>query len=298
MGGYRYTLRIAQLMISLDTDQYLPPEDAFAPFMAVDAPGGISVSVRRVAALPPLPQNTICEGPCFRVHTDAQGECVRSFFDAPRDSSPYAVSRADRDGEKVCVRYLEKGAHCLSQMHNTFFHIGFEQLLLRHERMCIHASCVQTAFGGLLFCGASGAGKSTQAALWRAHRGAQTINDDRPILSRGADGWRAWGSPYAGSSRQHVNAGCPVRAVLLPQKAAENALLRLDAAQAFRALWKNLVIPDYDARSTQAAAELLLHLVTCTPVCLFSCTKEASAVEFLEEALRKEPALCTATTPP
>lgn len=299
MGGSRYVLRIAQLTISLDTDRYLPPEDAFLPFLTEeDAPGGICVTVRRVAALPPLPQKTLYEGVCDRVHAAQSGVLVRSFFDAPRERTAYAVSQMDDDGSRIRVEYLESGAHCLSQLHNTFFHLGFEWLLLRHARVCIHAACVQTAWGGLLFCGASGAGKSTQAALWQTCRAAVPINEDRPILSHTPDGWWAWGSPYAGSSHFHVNAGCPVCAVLLPKKAGRNALVRITGAQAFRALWPDLVVPDWDAKSVELACDLLLRLTQDVPIFEFSCTKDASAVDFLEQALRKEHALCAPTPRP
>lgn len=87
-----------------------------------------------------------------------------------------------------------------SETHNCFSHIGFEELLIGRDRLTLHASLVDSPYGGLLFSGVSGVGKSTQGDLWERFADASLINGDRPILRKTSDGWMASGSPYAGSS--------------------------------------------------------------------------------------------------
>ncbi len=189
------------------------------------------------------------------------------------------------------MQYLEKGSHCVSELHNSFAHLCFEGILIHEHRLCLHAACVRTQWGGILFSGPSGIGKSTQADLWCKHRGAEQINGDRPILSKGNEEWLAWGSPYAGSSNCHVNESCPVRAIVMLRQAGSCSLRRLSAKEAFRAVWSGLTVPAWDATAVEAACDLALELSTTVPVYEFDCTPDVAAVEFLEQGLEKEGAL-------
>ena len=288
---YRYSLSISGILLRLETDQYLDVQEAFLPFVVEESDPNIMVNISLVDQLPSVPNRVIHEDLCYRVHQSEDGSFIRSFFDAPRDCEPYAVVTTDYCRGKIRVEYLEKGAHCLSELRNSFVHIGLESILCYSERLCLHASCVCTELGGILFSGPSGIGKSTQAALWCQHRGAEQINGDRPILSKGNGEWLAWGSPYAGSSCCYVNASCPVRAIVMLRQAENCSLRRLSIKEAFRAIWSGLTVPAWDAKATEAACDLTLELSAAVPVYEFGCTPDAAAVEFLEQGLGKDSAL-------
>lgn len=284
----RYILSIAGILVQLETDQCLSGERDFLPFLAAEGSPDYRASFRRVAHLPPIPDSVLYEGLCYRVHPDGKGGYLRSFFDPPRDMTPYAVAVYDYCRGIIQVDYLEKGAHCVSEMNNSFFHLGLEAMLIYRERLCLHAACVDTELGGILFSGPSGIGKSTQAELWCTYRGAHQINGDRPILSKGHDGWLAWGSPYAGSSRCHVNESCPVTAIVMLRQAKECSLRRLNRAEAFRSIWSGLTMNSWDERFVEAATDLTIELIGKVPVLEFSCTPDEQAVDYLEQGLRKE----------
>lgn len=285
---YRLGLEIAGLSLELHSPQHWREEAAFAPFVKTVEKPDFRVDFRLTDALPPIPAALIHEDDCYRVHPDGKGGYLRSFFDAPRDDSPYALAEYDYPGGRVRIDYLPKGAHCVSELHNSFFHIGFEALLACKNRLCIHAACVDTPLGGILFSGPSGVGKSTQAGLWCSLRGARQINGDRPILSKEPGGWLAWGSPYAGSSRCHVNESCPVAAIVMLAQDKSCSLQRLGLPEAFRAVWLGLTVHDWDRRMVEKACDLTAELVSSVPVLRLSCTPDASAVECLEQGLRKE----------
>ena len=103
--------------------------------------------------------------------------------------------------------------------------------------MILHASFVSTRYGGLLFSGVSGIGKSTQADLWQRYEGAELLNGDRTVLRRMDGVWTAFGSPYAGSSNCFVNESRPVRAIVLLSQGSACSLRRLSPAAAFRGLY-------------------------------------------------------------
>lgn len=284
-------LSVAGLTIRMDLDCEVEQTQAFLPFLTEAEIADYEASFDLVGKLPSIPDKQIHEDKCYRVHLNQEGNQIRSFFDAPNDFSAYAVAIYDYPAGRIRVSYLEKGKRCLSEIHNSFFHLGFESMLLYRERLCFHAACVRTALGGILFSGPSGIGKSTQAALWCQHRGAEQINGDRPILSKGNGEWLAWGSPYAGSSHCYINASCPVRAIVMLRQAENCSLRRLSIKEAFRAIWSGLTVPAWDAKATEAACDLTLELSAAVPVYEFGCTPDAAAVEFLEQGLGKDSAL-------
>lgn len=282
------SVSISNITIQLDTEQILPENREFSPFLTRRAEPDYRAVFRRVDALPPIPEAVVYEDNCYRVHPDSKGGYMRSFFDAPREQTPYAVAAYDYPNGNIQIDYLQKGAHCLSELHNSFFHLGFEAMLIHRQRLCLHAACVQTGLGGILFSGRSGVGKSTQAALWCQYRGARQINGDRPILSKVDGGWLAWGSPYAGSSRCHVNESCPVTAIVMLRQADECSVRRLTPPEAFRAVWAGLTMHSWDEKFVEKACDLCLELISSVPVFEFSCTPDEQAADHLEQVLRKE----------
>ena len=287
MNGRRcYDLRIADISIRMETDAPMKVEDAFVPFLIREDKPQVTAVFCHVGALPPIPAQVLYEDVCYRVHPDGAGGYLRSFFDAPRDRDPYGVGIYDYPNGKIRVEYLDKGARCVSGMVTGVFHLGIEEIMLTHGRMFLHAACVQTHLGGILFSGPSGIGKSTQAGLWCAHRDGRLINGDRTILSREGETYRAWGSPYAGSSRCHVNDSAPVRAIVMLRQAAECSLRRLEPGEAFRNLYAGAAVSRWDRTSVLRSCDFLGELARQVPVVEFSCTPDAHAVDFLENALQ------------
>lgn len=285
---YRLGLEIAGISISLGSFLPWEEEPAFVPFVNESASPDFQVVFHRTDMLPEIPAAVIHEDECYRVHPDGRKGYLRSFFDAPRDYTPYAVAEYDHESGRVWIECLPKGNRCVSQLHNSFFHIGFEAMLISRQRLCFHAACVDTAFGGILFSGPSGIGKSTQANLWCAYRRAKQINGDRPILSKEGAGWRAWGSPYAGSSGCHVNDSCRIGAIVVLQQGRECTIHRLNPSEAFRAVWSVLTVHSWDKGFVEKAFDLTENLIRNVPVYRLTCTPDENAVVCLEEELGKE----------
>lgn len=282
------TCSIAGITLRMESDSPIGDNREFLPFLTESESADFVGIFRKVQQLPGVSSRILHEDVCYRVHPDGRGGLVRTFFDAPRDQAPYAVAAYDYPNGLIQVAYLEKGIRCLSEMHNCFFHLGFEAMLAYRNRLCLHAACVDTPLGGILFSGPSGVGKSTQAELWCRNRNAKQINGDRPILSRSEKGWLAWGSPYAGSSRCHINENCPVTAIIMLRQDAVCSLRRLDPGAAFRAVWSGLTVSSWDAACVEKACDLAVELVDSVPVFEFACTPDVQAVDYLEQALRKE----------
>ena len=284
-------LEIAGVRFRLETQEPLALTKEFKPFLTAESRTDFTIRYRQVEVLPPIPAEVLHEECSYRVHPRPEGGYFRSFFDAPRDLTPYGVVYPGAAEGEVLVDYLEKGAAGIMQITNSFFYPGFEDLMLRKDRLCFHAACVDTPLGGILFSGRSGIGKSTQAELWCRYRGARQINGDRPVLSQSQSGWLAWGSPYAGSSGVHVNEHCAVSAIVMLRQAKECSLRRLDMGEAFRAVWSGMTVHNWDEKFVEKVCDLTMNLIADIPVYELACTPDEAAVTTLEQMLRKERSL-------
>lgn len=282
-----YCLRIAGIDIWLESDLQLEVTEEFAPFLDDMEEPRYRAVFHRVEALPPIPEEVIFEEHCHRVHPDGKGGFQRSFFDAPRDLNAYSLVSYNYAEGIIDIPYLEKGSMCVSQMSNSFYHLGLEGIMIRENRLCFHAACVDTPLGGILFSGPSGIGKSTQAQLWCDRRGGRLINGDRPILSLEGERVLAWGSPYAGSSRCYVNESCPVTAIVLLRQAPSCSLRRLGLAEAVRRIYAGLNVHTWDRFFVTRACDLVMEAASRVPVYELACTPHEEAVSVLENALKE-----------
>lgn len=287
MPFFRY-LSISGIRLLLETQLPLTDSKAFTPFLTEPAEPDFRAVFRCIDRLPSVPRNVLFSEECYRIAMDKNGNIQKFFFETPENPVHYAVSTYDRISGHIRVEYLDAYRHCVSEVRNCFYHLGFESLLLRRNKLSLHAACIQTSFGGILFSGKSGIGKSTQAELWCRYRGARQINGDRPILSKEQNGWVAWGSPYAGSSKCYVNDNCPVTAIVMLQQAKTCSLRRLSPSEAFRAIWSGLTVRSWERDFVDNASRLALDMVSAVPVFELSCTPDEQAVICLEQELGKE----------
>ncbi|MCI7098418.1 MAG: hypothetical protein MR966_05790 [Lachnospiraceae bacterium] len=221
----------------------------------------------------------------FSVYREQNGDYIRCYHDHKNNDRQYAVTRFEPEQKLVQVDYLPEGAQFFSEVSNSFFHIGWETLLLHEKRMILHAACVDTPHGGILFSGSSGVGKSTQADLWCRFMNARLLNGDRTVLHAEQKGWMAYGSPYAGSSRCYVNDSCPVKAVVMLKQTKQCTLRRLGMAEAFHKVYAQATVNSWNTEYVTTLCDLIIALVTDIPVYELSCTPDRDAVEILQKEL-------------
>lgn len=198
--------------------------------------------------------------------------------------TPFAVTSMAPKGD-IQITVDPAFAEYFSGTSGIFNRIGFENMLLQHNGLLLHASLIKFACQGIAFAGPSGAGKSTQAELWQKFLGADILNGDRAALRMTHEGWRAYGSPYAGTSGIYRNENAPLRAVVVLQQAKENCLSRLSGTQAFTRVWPELSLHRWDGVFVDRAMELCEKLLTDVPVYLLECLPDGSAVTLLKEGL-------------
>lgn len=273
-------LSISGLTFSLITPEMLSVQSEFQDFLVPQH----QASALRVRYTPvqtlPMPEGPPLADPGAFVVYRENGGFVRYYSSR---SQVTALSRRTPDGAEVF--YIENGSRC-STIRDCFTTFPLEALLLSRGRMILHASCVETDQGGILFSGPSGIGKSTQADLWQRFQGAKILNGDRVILHRAGQGWFASGSPYAGSSRIYVNRTVPVRAIVMLDQGKANKPSPLAASEAFRLLYPQLLVNTWDPDFVERVCDLCQVLIGDIPVVRFSCTPDQAAVRALDAWLK------------
>lgn len=282
-----YHLTVAGVGITIQTPQPLTVTDTFLPFLTDAAHPDYLVEYRENPDLPQPEGTPLYRSESYEVYPDGAGGFARWFYDGMDGFVRFVRVKEDRLSGRILAEYLPRKRELVSVIGNCFAFSGWESLLVRKNRLCFHAACVDTELGGILFSGPSGIGKSTQADLWQRYRNARLINGDRPILSWEQNGWLAWGSPYAGSSRCHVNDCCPVSAVVMLRQAPGCRLRRLGLSEGFRRIYAGMTMYSWNREFVSAAVDLAMALALEVPVFEFECTPESRAVDFLERELRE-----------
>ncbi len=115
---------------------------------------------------------------------------------------------------------------------------------------------------GMLFVGHSEAGKSTTTQmLMDSATGAEILCDDRNIVRRFDDGWRAYGSWSHGDIPVVSPASAPLRAICFIEKSAENSLTLLtDRREITRRLLACVIRPFVTAEWWEKTIDVVTQL--------------------------------------
>lgn len=160
--------------------------------------------------------------------------------------------------------------------------------LLQRGGLILHASMIETEGRAILFTANKQTGKSTQAALWRAHRGARILNGDRALLQRKNGVWYAYGSPWCGTSDYCERAEAPLAAVVQLSQAKENRIARLTAKTVIAAFLEGCAYDPTDPKQTEAVMDLALSIYREVPFYHLACLPDETAVACLEDVLKQE----------
>ncbi|MBO4562850.1 MAG: hypothetical protein J5772_04480 [Clostridia bacterium] len=105
--------------------------------------------------------------------------------------------------------------------------------LIKRGGMMLHSSAVVTGGKAYLFSGPCGIGKSTHTSHWlELFPDAFILNDDKPAIRLLEDGARAYGTPWSGKHDVSRNGSAPIGAIAFIERAEENRIEPMPAAEA------------------------------------------------------------------
>ncbi len=259
-------------------------------------------------AVPSGMEHFLCEEGCptdtyelriLRETIETQGELLYRYsaVSAYREEEGTLMIYGDENqgGIVFACRLRHSGRHTIYVREETSRHMAMgsrlggimngEELLLRHNAIVLHSSLVSYKGRGILFSGPSGMGKSTQADLWVETFGAQILNGDRAVIFPTEDGFRAGGSPWCGSSEIYSPDHVPIEAIVLLRQGKENRILPAEPKIAFREIYSQCIVHDWDMCYVDRLCDLIQQLVARVPVYILRCLPDASAPILTEKIL-------------
>ena len=259
-----------------------PESEYLSPFRTEAAVPDVLFSVE--IGHPLLPAEAACRS--RELHSgeyEAEGRKFRVLFREKSEEPLLLIEELSPSRFAVCLE-----AQCLPLWDSNLVMkmLDLPTLMLRAAAVFLHSSFIVIEGKAILFTAPKQTGKSTQAELWQAYRGARIINGDRALL-RCVDGvWTAFGSPYCGTSQICENGAYPIAAIVILGQHKENKIRPARVREVAAAFLDGC---SFDPRlHTEQVLDLALDIWKCVPVFRLRCLPDESAVRCLESALQPE----------
>lgn len=174
----------------------------------------------------------------------------------------------------------------IEDITDDFLHILLINYLAFHNLgFFAHAVGIRDTNGsGMLFCGKSGAGKSTTAKIWHKHSRAMILNDDRIIARKEKKGFSIHSAPWHGEF--HANFSKKLKPAALKKiffiyHGKKNKVIRIPMARAFSFLYSTIFPPFWDKKCLANTARLCQDLVREVKNCRLGFVNDKKVIAFV-----------------
>ena len=209
-------------------------------------------------------------------------EKIRVIYNSKREKA--LIKDVTEDGFYHRVEY---DAKCMTYWNSNMMMKIFDipnQVVLKNG-VFLHASCIVHQGRAIVFTAPKQVGKSTQATLWEKYRDAEIINGDRVLLRKTKGQWRAYGSPYAGTSRIFKAVSASVEAIILLSQGVENIVSESNTFESLQALMEGCSFESWSRDSVMRVSDIANDLLKEISFVKLKCLPDKGAVQILEEYL-------------
>ncbi len=163
---------------------------------------------------------------------------------------------------------------------DSVLRITHSLLLAMEGGFQLHASSAIRNGRAFLFAGVSGAGKTTTVKL--APLDAVVLTDEISYVRRIANGYRAYGTPFAGElARPGATAAAQVQQVCLLKQSLQNRLRPVKRSEAIRALMRHVLFFAQDHELVERVLDSVVHFVSSVEVVEMEFTPDRRAWELI-----------------
>lgn len=263
----------------------LPP--AYTPF-ATSPAGPIAASYEVVTDLPSHDgdKRVVWKTETWRLLERPDGRWTLAIHVLP-DEHPVPVACIERDFSGAALLPIA-GRHGAASPHAMNYpcdQVVVMNRLLKLGALVVHASAVSFDGTGLLFCGRSGAGKTTLARIARSE-GAVLLNDDRQILHDVNGTISVSPTPWHGLDPEVNAVTAPLRAIFHLVQAPATKLTPIHGATAAARLMATAIAPFYLETGMQDAINAIERITTRVPSYILEFTPDADTVRLCRGVAR------------
>ena len=256
--------------------------DHFQQFAIETGKTEYTYHIQEVQALPGLEGKRIARRPDMEVFQEGTKES--RLIGIKGTSGYYAYYREISSGKAdIWVTKLVQELMPSDTVYGSLF--ALDRRMIERGGLILHCAYIEHHGKGILFSAPSGVGKSTQAALWEKYRNSVTVNGDRALLRKKEGKWLACAWPVCGSSQICKRVDVPVHAIVMLRQGKKNSVMRLSPIEAFRQLYPQVTVNQWNPEFVQAAINGIEDLILQVPVWQLTCDISEEAVQCLENAL-------------
>jgi hypothetical protein len=147
----------------------------------------------------------------------------------------------------------------------------------------VHAAGININGRCCVFPGRSGAGKSTLSRQFLNGTGAELLSDDRIILRKIDDIFKAFGTPWPGDAGIAENKNFPLYGIFFIHHAGENMIREIKPREAIERLMPVTSIPWYDEKTMSDILSICEDLVFNVPAYDLHFKPDKEVVDYLEK---------------
>jgi hypothetical protein len=276
--------RIAGRTLAVRSPVRLGIAPAYDPFRVARG-ADIAVDVRP-GPLPPLPAEALFRsGGTWTAHA-LGSRVVYAFRTAGPDAAPDRVLLVNRARTRATLHVPPFRAGSHRPLGYPLDDLLFQHHLAGAGRLVVHCCGLVVDGAAVIFCGDSGAGKSTTARLWsRLEPRTRVLSDDRIVLVPRGRAFDAHGTPWHGEGRFAAQGAAPLRALFFLRHGARTRLSALAPGDAGARLFARTFPPPWDASVIAKSLDACGRVAQSVPAWDFSFRPDASAVAAVRETL-------------
>jgi hypothetical protein len=158
-------------------------------------------------------------------------------------------------------------------------------ILAQRQGALVHAAGICMQDRAYIFPGRSGAGKSTISRLLLGRDTAPILSDDRIVIRKRDEVFKAFGTPWPGDAGIAENKSSRLAGIFFIYHDRENRIRELTPGEALRSILPVTSIPWYDEKPMSDILSFCEELVYAVPAYDLHFRPDHTAADFLEEFL-------------
>ncbi len=243
---------------------------------------------------PPIPSGDVIydAGVVWRMHratVPGVGEVYEAALHHQSDSRSAlvkAVLRANPSWDDLTLTERRSGPSWGSLLAISAGELILRAAIVLTGGLMFHASGLDDNGQGVLFLGHSGAGKSTQAGLWRQEPGVLVMNEDRMAVRADEQGARCYGTPWGGTAGHVLNHAAPLAGIVVIEQGPENGIEPILPAAAASLLTARAYLPYWDPALMRRALGNVNAMLSKVPVYRLRCRPEPAVIPLVRSLYR------------
>lgn len=276
--------RICGIGVSIEADRFPEGNADWVSFEAPEDKNGLRISCRISDSLEKNEKLLIGKTDTSAVYSDGR----YLFRETPMGTADGAMTVYSPESNEITSYFTHHSFDTMTDSRYMWSSVALPQLFLCRKAIFLHSSYIDVDGKAILFSAPCQTGKSTQAALWQKHRGAEIINGDKAGVSLCEGKVFAHGVPFCGTSGICKNRSLPLGAVVTLSQAKENSVRRLGGAESLQAFLNNTYLDFLAPDEMRTFVDCVIEFLEQVPVYHLACTPDEAAVIALETVLKKD----------